>query len=159
MQRPIPTDEELLYDGGVMITETDLRGHITFANRKFVEMSGYSKVELLGRPHNIVRHPDMPACCFENMWDTIRRGDTWKGYVKNLRKDGAHYWVVVYVSPKCDATGRSIGYIAARKLPAPETLETVKSRYSELKMLEACNAERERLYIANLMAQELPELP
>jgi PAS domain S-box-containing protein len=157
MQHPTPTDQEVVYDGGIMITETDLHGRITFANRKFVEMSGYSKVELFGRPHSIVRHPDMPSCCFRNMWETIREGETWKGYIKNLRKDGAFYWAVVYVSPKINALGETVGYIAARKIPEPKTLETVKTWYAKLTDLEQCPESCEQAFVANMMQQELPE--
>jgi PAS domain S-box-containing protein len=157
MEHPIPTAEEVVYDGGIMITETDLQGRITFANRKFQEMSAYSKVELLGQSHSIVRHPDMPSCCFKNMWETVRNGETWKGYVKNLRKDGAFYWAVVYVSPKINAVGETIGYIAARKPPEPKTLEAVKTWYAELTDREQCPENCEQVSVANMMEQELAE--
>jgi aerotaxis receptor len=141
-----------------MITETDMHGRITFVNRKFVEMSGYSKAELLGQPHSIVRHPDMPHCCFKNMWETIRKGETWKGYVKNLRKDGAFYWVVVYVSPKVSESGETVGYIAARKLPDPEGLAAVKAKYAELTDMEFCREQRDEAIVVNIMQQELAEV-
>ena len=83
MRHPVPTDEEVLFDGGIMITETDLRGRITYVNRKFIQMSAYEKDELIGKPHSIMRHPDMPKCCFRDMWETMKRGEIWKGYVKN----------------------------------------------------------------------------
>ncbi len=158
MERPEPIDVEVPYDGRIMITETDARGRITYVNRKFVEMSGYSKEELMGQPHSIVRHPDMPHCCFKNMWETIRKKETWKGYVKNLRKDGAYYWVVVYVSPKLDENGETIGFIAARKIPEERTLEEIKQKYGELMNLELCQSEEDAAFVSNIMGEELVEV-
>ena len=136
MPRPIPNDDEIQYDGTTMITETDKEGLITFANRKFVQMSGYEKGELIGRSHNIMRHPDMPKKIFKEMWASIRQGDAWKGYIKNLRKDGSFYWAVVFISPKHDENGNLNGFIAAREIPGEQTLETVKAKYAEYKAEE-----------------------
>lgn len=138
MHRPTPTDVEVKFEGGNMITETDLHGRITYVNRLFVQMSGYSKEELIGTPHSIIRHPDMPKCCFDVMWKTIRKGYTWEGYVKNLRKDGAYYWVVVMVSPKYDENGKLCGYIAVRKPPGTLTLEEIKAKYAQMMANEEC---------------------
>src|SRR3989338_395313 len=88
MGKPIPIDEEYLFDGRAIVSETDLHGVITFANRKFCEISGYSVDELIGQPHNIIRHPDMPKAAFALMWKTVQSGTLWHGLVKNLRKDG-----------------------------------------------------------------------
>lgn len=139
MTRPIPTDVEVKFTGGNMITETDLNGRITYVNRLFLEMSGYSKEELLGKAHSIIRHPDMPKCCFNVMWKTIRNGYPWEGYVKNLRKDGAYYWVVVTVTPKYDDNGTLCGFIAVRKPPADMTLEEMKAKYAEMMANEECS--------------------
>jgi PAS domain S-box-containing protein len=136
LQHPaVPGLKEYFYDGRPMITETDLSGRITFVNRKFTEMSAYPKQELLGRPHSIVRHPDMPAACFRLMWETIRTGRSWQGYVKNLRKDGNYYWVVVHIEPK-KVSGDIVGFIAVRRQPNPAALETVKNIYAEARLLE-----------------------
>jgi aerotaxis receptor len=129
------TQREFFYDGRAMITETDLRGRITFVNRKFTEMSGYPKHELIGRPHSIIRHPDMPATCFKLMWQTIRSGKSWQGYVKNRRKDGNFYWVIVHIVPKI-ISGEIVGYIAVRKKPEPQTLEQIKKIYAEASVFE-----------------------
>ena len=139
MHRPAPTDIEVKFEGGNMITETDLHGRITYVNRLFIEMSGYSKEELIGKPHSIIRHPDMPKCCFNVMWKTIQEGNTWEGYVKNLRKDGAYYWVVVMVSPKYDPDGKLCGFIALRKPPGEMTLEEMKAKYAEMMAHEECS--------------------
>lgn len=158
MTRPTPIDEEVFYDGRVMITETDANGRITYVNRKFIEMSGYDKEELIGQPHSIMRHPDMPKCCFKNMWETIKKNETWKGYVKNLRKDGAYYWVVVYVSPKTDEEGNTVGYIAARKIPEQLTLKEIKAKYGDLINLEQCKGEEDEAFISNIMGEEMVEV-
>ena len=100
MARPKPLNEEIFFDGKTLISETDTKGIITFVNRKFVEMSGYTKEEALGQPHSILRHPDMPRAAFAEMWRVIKSGKMWEGYVKNLRKDGKFYWVIVNIIPK-----------------------------------------------------------
>ena len=133
---PKPIPREFFYDGKPMITETDLSGRITFANRKFTEMSAYPKFELLGRSHSIIRHPDMPSACFRLMWETIRTDNSWQGYVKNLRKDGNFYWVIVHIAPKNLVAGVPLGYIAVRKKPDPDTLEQIKSIYEEARLFE-----------------------
>lgn len=130
--RPKPVDEEVLFDGRSLISETDLKGIITFVNRKFVEMTGYSKDEAVGQPHSMLRHPDMPKAAFKQMWDIIKEGKTWEGYVKNLRKDGKYYWVIVTIVPKKDEEGNIIGYIASRKMPDRQLLKTVEKQYKEM---------------------------
>ena len=118
-----------------MITETDLGGRITFVNRKFTEMSGYARDELLGRPHSIIRHQDMPAACFTLMWQTLHEGRNWQGYVKNCRKDGNFYWVIVHVTPKL-LSDQTVGYIAVRKKPELLTIGRIKEVYAQAKLLE-----------------------
>jgi PAS domain S-box-containing protein len=132
MKRPTATDIEVLFPGGTMISETDLRGTITFANRKFIQMTGYNLVELIGTPHAILRHPDMPKQAFKEMWNAIESNNEWNGCVKNLRKDGAFYWVHVYISPKFDPAGNKIGYIAGRKVPHLGVLDKTKALYYKL---------------------------
>jgi len=134
MVRPTPIDEEYRFEKGLIISSTDLKGIITYANRKFCELSGYSRDELKGSHHNIVRHPDMPKAAFRNMWDTIRSGKEWAGIVKNLRKDGRYYWVHTYITPIFDNDGEAIGYSAARR-PVSET-EIRESAAAYKKMIE-----------------------
>ena len=119
MNRPTPIDEEYLFEKGLIVSSTDLKGIITYANRKFCEIAGYSKDELKGKNHNIVRHPDMPKVAFQEVWDTIQSGKEWTGIVKNLRKDGRYYWVYSHISPIV-VEGEITGYTAARR-PASET--------------------------------------
>jgi PAS domain S-box-containing protein len=134
--KPDPVDEEVPFDGGVMITETDTAGIITYANRKFREMTGYTKEELIGSPHSINRHPDMPKIAFKQMWDTIKQGEYWEGYVKNMRKDGRYYLVVVWIKPKFDEEGNIVGYIAGRKIPDRDAMNAALVQYRKLKAQE-----------------------
>jgi PAS domain S-box-containing protein len=129
IQRPIAIDEEVIFDGGVMITETDKAGIITYANRKFREMTGYTKEELIGSPHNINRHPDMPKKAFEGMWDTIKGGHYWEGFVKNMTSEGKYYLVVVWIKAKLDDDGNIIGYIAGRKVPDKDLMQRALDQY------------------------------
>lgn len=93
-----PFYETEVPEGELIVSRTDLNGIITYANDTFAEISGYTPEELIGQPHNVVRHPDMPASVFKELWETIRQEETWSGYVKNRRKDGGYYWVYAEVS-------------------------------------------------------------
>ncbi|WP_456450130.1 PAS domain-containing protein [Hydrogenimonas sp.] len=135
--KPEPVNQEVLFEGGVMITETDTAGIITYANRKFREMTGYTKEELIGSPHNINRHPDMPKGAFAKMWETIKRGEMWEGYVKNMRKDGKYYWVIVWIKPKFDDEGQIVGYIAGRKVPDRNLVIKMENEYRQMREAEA----------------------
>ena len=119
MKRPEPIDEEYKFSDGLILSSTDLKGIITYANRKFCEIAGYTKKELTGKNHNIVRHPDMPKAAFKELWDTIQAGKEWTGLVKNLRKDGRYYWVYSHITPVMNDEGEIVGYTAARR-PASE---------------------------------------
>ncbi len=119
MYRPEPIDEAYMFKEGVIVSSTDLKGIITYANRRFCAISGYDKSELSGKNHNIIRHPDMPKAAFKELWDTIQAGKEWTGIVKNLRKDGRYYWVYSHISPIFN-NGDITGYTAARR-PATDT--------------------------------------
>ena len=132
--RVTPLDEEYMYVGDVIISQTDLKGVIVYANRMFCDTSGYRVNELNGQPHSIVRHPDMPKAAFEKMWETIKSGQAWNGLVKNLRKDGLYYWVDTEILPLKDSDDNVTGYIAARKPASRKNIEETKEIYA--KMLE-----------------------
>jgi PAS domain S-box-containing protein len=108
--------EELLrnFDENVIVSESDLNGFITYVSSAFCEISGFSKEEIIGRPHNIVRHKDMSKSAFKDLWNTIKNGKTWKGEVKNRKKDGSFYWVKAVISPKI-RNGETVGYISIRQ--------------------------------------------
>jgi len=136
MSKAIPIDEEYVFDGSVIISQTDLEGIITYANRAFSEASGYSADELVGQPHNIIRHPDMPKIVFEKMWRTIESGQAWNGLVKNLRKDGRYYWVETEILPIRDNDDNITGYIAARRAASPKDIQENEENYKKMLQLE-----------------------
>lgn len=132
MNEVIPVDEEYTITDGVIVSQTDTKGVITYANRKFCEVSGYSRDELVGEPHNILRHPDMPADVFAKMWDTIKDGQAWNGLVKNLRKDGRYYWVDTEILPIKDENQQITGYIAARKIASRKDIQENEEIYKKM---------------------------
>jgi PAS domain S-box-containing protein len=120
LRKPIheaePARDDTVYrdsSGVTLVSKTDLKGVITYANEAFVEISGYTLDELLGRSHNIVRHPDMPPAAFEDMWRTLQNGKPWRGIVKNRCKDGGYYWVDACVVP-ITRHDQVIGYMSAQ---------------------------------------------
>lgn len=118
-------------DGRLIVSTTDPKGIITHVNRSFVEMSGYSEAELVGAPHSILRHPDMPPAAFKDLWDTVQAGEKWQGYVKNLRKDGGFYWVKATVIPNI-RDGELVGYTSVRRKPSRQKVEECASLYPTL---------------------------
>lgn len=112
------TDIETPYpDGKLIVSTTDKSGIITHVNQSFIEMSGYTEDELINMPHSILRHPDMPAVAFKDLWDTVNKGEKWQGFVKNLRKDGGYYWVKATVIPNI-RNGQVVGYTSVRRKPS-----------------------------------------
>jgi PAS domain S-box-containing protein len=131
--RPQPTQQErFLEEDDFIVSKTDLKGLITYGNRTFIKMSGYSERELLGQPHNILRHPDMPRVVFKLLWDTVQNGQEICAYVKNLAKDGSFYWVWANITPSFDLSGRPIGYYSVRRKPRPEAIQTIIPIYRAL---------------------------
>lgn len=123
--------EEPFPDGKLIVSRTDPSGVITHANESFVYMSGYSADELIGEQHYILRHPDMPKAGFKDLWDTITQGRKWHGYVKNLRKDGAFYWVYATVVPNV-RDGKIVGYTSVRRKPSRRRVEEAAALYARL---------------------------
>ncbi len=127
------TQREYPYPGEQrLISTTDLKGIITYCNDAFVEVSGYDSQELLGAPHNLVRHPDVPSAVFAHMWQTIKSGEPWMGIVKNRRKNGDHYWVNAYVTPILDEQGKVSGYESVRTRPEREQISRAEALYARL---------------------------
>ena len=131
MQKPIPLYEEYTFEKGLIISSTDLQGIITYVNKKFCELTGYSKDELKGQNHNIIRHPDMPKAVFKELWDTVQAGKEWTGLIKNLRKDGKYYWVYSHVSPVLE-NGDIYGYTAAKRPASAAEVTEVTPLYVEM---------------------------
>jgi PAS domain S-box-containing protein len=128
--RPDPTQQErMLAEDDFIVSKTDPKGIITYGNRIFIAISGYSEEELLGSPHNILRHPDMPRTVFKLLWDTLQARQEINAYVKNLAKDGSFYWVFANITPSLDRRGEVIGYYSVRRKPRPEAVKTVAALY------------------------------
>ncbi|MEZ5447652.1 MAG: PAS domain-containing protein [Thiolinea sp.] len=128
-------DEEIPFpEGCLIVSRTDKAGIITHCNQAFVDMSGYEKHELVGQPHSILRHPDMPHAAFKDLWDTVESGRKWHGYVKNLRKDGCYYWVYATAIPNV-RQGEIVGYTSVRRKPARARVDASIALYAD--MLEA----------------------
>ena len=117
----------------IIVSKTDTRGRITYANDVFMRVAGYRESELLGQPHSLIRHPDMPRCVFKLLWDTIAGGQEIFAYVVNLCKDGDHYWVLAHVTPTFDGNGEIIGYHSNRRVPDRSAVETMASVYRTLR--------------------------
>ncbi|MDD5299494.1 MAG: SpoIIE family protein phosphatase [Gallionella sp.] len=129
---PVTNIEFPLPDGVVIVTKTDLKGVITYCNNAFVEISGRSRDEIIGAPHNMVRHPDMPPEVFADMWKTIRSNKPWQGVVKNRRSDGSFYWAVSNVTP-LQENGQTTGYVAFRYKATQEQIDKASAIYRELR--------------------------
>ena len=119
-----PTDTESFFQGGeLIVSKTDLKGRITYANQTFCKTAGYTEAELLGAPHSIVRHPDMPRAVFKLLWDTIMDGKEIFAYVKNMAKNGNYYWVFAHVTPSFDKDRNIIGFHSNRRVPDPKIVK------------------------------------
>lgn len=139
----ITTENETLFPTGeLIVSQTDLDGVITMCNEAFVRMSGYSREELLGAPHSILRHPDMPRAAFADLWNTISDGKRWSGYVKNLRRDGGFYWVYATVIPKIRG-GEIVGHTSVRRQPSRAKVTAAEQLYVTMRRDEAAPAAAE----------------
>ncbi|MDO4435682.1 MAG: PAS domain-containing protein [Cardiobacteriaceae bacterium] len=122
--------------GQLIISRTDLQGVITHCNDAFVLLSGYEKEELIGAPHYLIRHPDMPQSAFADLWATVKKGKKWSGYVKNLRKNGDYYWVYATVVP-CYRQGKIVGYASVRRQASAEKIAHYEALYQQMRKEEA----------------------
>ena len=117
-------------EGRLIVSRTDLEGILTHANDAFVELSGWERDDLIGKPHHILRHPDMPKAAFKDLWDTVEAGKKWHGYVKNLRKDGSYYWVYATAVPNI-RQGKIAGYTSVRRKPSRTRIEELIPVYRD----------------------------
>lgn len=116
----------------IIVSETDAKGNITFANADFCKIAGYSMSELLGKPHNMVRHQDMPKAAFKDLWETIQQGNIWNGIVKNKTKDGGYYWVNATAYSSKNEKGET-RYISVRVKPTSQEIKDAINLYKNLK--------------------------
>jgi len=138
MKHPEPIDNEIkLNTKRYIVSKTDDKGIIEYGNDYFVEISGYTEAELIGQPHSIVRHPDMPKVAFKLMWDRIKQGKNFMAVVKNLAKDGSYYWVVTDFEPKMDPiTNEVISHTAFRKAAPQKAIDAIVPLYKKLIEIE-----------------------
>lgn len=119
-------------DEDIIVSKTDLRGRITYTNDVFLRVAEYGEADVLGQPHNVIRHPDMPRCVFKLLWDTLEKGQEIFAYVKNMTAKGDYYWVFAHVTPSFDAQGRITGYHSNRRAPARQAVAKIEPIYREL---------------------------
>jgi PAS domain S-box-containing protein len=124
--------ERTFGDDEIIVSKTDTRGLITYANSVFCRISQYEEAELMGKPHNVIRHPDMPRCVFKLLWETIQAGDEMFAYVKNLASDGAHYWVLAHITPSFNGSGSIVGFHSNRRSPRRAAVQEVEAIYGDL---------------------------
>ncbi|MGB4673759.1 MAG: Cache 3/Cache 2 fusion domain-containing protein, partial [Azovibrio sp.] len=126
--QPVSGHEVPLADDCIIVSRTDLKGRITYANKAFLDVSGFTEAELLGQPHNIVRHPDMPEEAYRDLWARLQAGMPWVGLVKNRCKNGDHYWVQAHVSPVFEA-GQLVGFLSVRRKPSRAEVAAAEQAY------------------------------
>ncbi|MDQ6969535.1 MAG: methyl-accepting chemotaxis protein [Mariprofundus sp.] len=130
--QPVTQIEHKMKADDILVSRTDLKGHIVYANKAFCDIAGFTAEELKGKAHNLVRHPDMPAAAFQDLWDTIVLQKPWTGLVKNRCKNGDYYWVIANVSPEYDAAGHHSGFISVRTAPTQAETDAAEQLYRDV---------------------------
>jgi len=123
--------ETILNDSAFLVSETDAKGHIIFANEEFCKVAEYSLEELIGNPHNMVRHPDMPKAAFKDLWETVKSDEVWQGFVKNKTKSGGYYWVFATVYPYKNEKKEQC-YMSIRRKPSRENVSKYETLYKTM---------------------------
>lgn len=132
-----PTNTEIkMKENDFIVSKTDAKGIITYCNEIFMEMASYNEEELVGKNHNIIRHPDMPRVAFKLAWDLISSGKEFFGFVKNMTKNGDYYWVFANITPDYDENQKIIGYTSVRRKPSQTAVDTVIPIYKKMCELE-----------------------
>lgn len=132
INQPVSNIEHPVPEGEVLVSKTDLKGIVTYCNRAFLDVSGYGERELIGEPHNLIRHPDVPSEIFADLWKTIEAGSPWNGVVKNRCKNGDHYWVEANVTPLLEQ-GRTVGYVSLRYRASAEQIAAAERAYQAVR--------------------------
>ncbi len=128
--------ERALGENDFIVSKTDTKGRLTYVNKIFIDLAEYTEAELLGKPHNIVRHPDMPKAIFKLLWDRVQAKEEIFAYVINSTKNKNSYWVYANVTPSLDERGNTVGYNSVRRKPNPQALETIKPLYAQMLQAE-----------------------
>ena len=133
INKPVINNEVLIPPGQTLVTKTDTKGIINYINNAFVDVAGYSEEELMGQPHNVIRHPEVPSEAFRDLWDTIESGKTWSAPVKNRCKDGSYYWVMSNVSPIYNDKGEICEYVSVRRGLTKDEKQGALALYEKLR--------------------------
>lgn len=139
-----PTGVERFFDESeIIVSKTDTTGHLTYVNPVFLRLYGGNEAECIGNPHSMVRHPDMPRCIFKLLWDTLGAGREIFAYVKNMSKNGDHYWVLAHATPSRDQNGQVTGFHSNRRVPNRKVVDDIMvPLYRQLLEIENRNANR-----------------
>ena len=152
--------ERTFAEDEIIVSKTDTSGRILYANEVFLRVAGYTEKEVLGQPHSLIRHPDMPRVVFGLLWETLEKGSEIFAYVKNLARNGDHYWVFAHVTPTLGPDGRSVGYHSSRRVPNRRAVDTIAPIYAELLAVErTVTGKREQIAASRaLLDQKLASL-
>ena len=152
----VPINNEIkMNENDFIVSKTNGKGIITYCNEIFMQMAAYTEDELLGKNHNIIRHPHMPKIAFKIAWKLIENGEEFFGFVKNMCKDGSFYWVFANITPDYDGNGNIIGYTSVRRKPNEEALNTIIPLYQELCSLEQSGGmDASQKYLDELLKQK-----
>ena len=137
--------EKFLSDDEIIVSKSDNKGLFTYCNQVLLDISGFEEEELLGRQHNTVRHPDMPRAVFQLLWDTVKAGDEFNGYVKNMSKDGGFYWVLANVTASYSPDGKLLGYYSVRRSPKKEAIVVIDGLYKKMLAAEKAAGARDAI--------------
>ncbi len=137
MTKPTPNSRETnIQQDDFLVSKTDTKGKIIYANPSFIKITGFNEKELLGKPHNLIRHPQMPKIIFKLLWEEISNKREIFAYIKNMSKDGGFYWVYANVTASLDHRGNIVGYYSVRRKPNPKAIDIIKPLYEKLLSLE-----------------------
>jgi len=154
VNQPVTQTEFAFPPGETLVSTTDLKGRILYCNPAFIAVSGFDKEELLGQPHNLIRHPDMPEEAFRDLWETVSNGMPWSGLVKNRRKDGSFYWVMANVTPLMDGN-TPLGYLSVRTEAPRAQIEAAEALYATMRAEKAAGHLVHRLVHGSVQKQSL----
>jgi PAS domain S-box-containing protein len=149
MEAIVPTGRERAFSpDDIIVSKTDATGHLTYVNDVFLDVSRFDEADLIGRPHNVIRHPDMPSAVFRLLWEEIQAGREIFAYVVNVAADGAHYWVLAHVTPTFGTGGQVVGFHSNRRTATPGALVHVVPVYARIRRAELAAGRRSEAVLA-----------
>ncbi len=150
MRNITPLDEEILFsENEIIVSKTDIKGRILYANDVFCRVAEMATTDVIGEPHSIIRHPDMPRVIFKLLWDTLAAQREIFAYVKNMSASGRYYWVIAHVTATLDSAGKTIGYHSNRRKPTARAVKNIQKLYDKLSTVEAKHPSRKEGLIAS----------